>query len=86
MKYRYLVVSLDGVEPEGTDDRELAQQFADENEQCWVIDTETGMTLDEDPVDIEEVRVIDPEDDPDEVEDTGEVEGNPEREDPVTDD
>lgn len=73
MKFRYYVVFLDGTEPQGTDDTLLAQRIADTEEQAWVIDTDTGLTLDDDPVELEEVDPADY-DDPEDIEGTGDPE------------
>lgn len=45
MKYRYTVLSVDGESPEGTNDDVLARKIADESDDDWVIDNETGTIM-----------------------------------------
>lgn len=45
MKYRYLVLALDGEKPQGTNDDVLAKQIADTTDDLWVVDMETGTVL-----------------------------------------
>lgn len=65
MKFRYLVVFLEtGEAPTGTDDHQLAQQIADQEDQAWVMDTEAGTVLNDsgDEEEIEQINADDWED------------------------
>jgi hypothetical protein len=45
MKFRYIILGLDGSAPEGTDDDLLAHHIADNNEEVWVVDSQQGVLL-----------------------------------------